>query len=190
MFRAALIVVTVIMLTAAADAQQVDRSSPPAAVEGAGGFAADRMPGRPGIDGRAWMLADVHAGKAEVFRPDGADYELELKEPDNSGDAERWTVTFAGEGRAPVPLTTGRKTAFVYVTPDARYIFLEPLTVIDVITWRRYDLSKALGIEPYVTIRAIRAGGHELFLDRSNCVADCGNRAEEEFFDLTIPSGN
>jgi hypothetical protein len=176
--------------TAAANAQQIDRSSPPVTVEGAGGFAADRMPGRPGIDGRAWMLADVHAGKAEVFRPDGADYELELKDPDNSGDAERWTVTFTRAGRAPVPLDAGRKTAFVYVTPDARYIFLEPLTVVDVVAWRRYDLSTTLGIEPYVTIRAIRAGGRELFLDRSTCVADCANRSDEEYFDLTIPSGN
>lgn len=190
MFRRALIVAAMMMVTLAADAQQPDRSSPPAAVEGAGGFTADRMPGRPGIDGRAWMVADVHTGKAEVFTPDAADYELALQDPDESGDAERWTVMLRRGAGAPVPLTAGRKTAFVYVTPDARYIFLEPLTVIDVVTWRRYDLSTALGIEPYVTIRAIRPGGRELFLDRSNCVADCANRATEEYFDLTIPSGN
>lgn len=188
MYRRTLIAIAITLAAATASAQQaIDRSAPPVDVGGADGFTVQRLPGRPGIDGRFWMLADVHTGKPELFRPDGADYQLELNGPTNNGDVERWTVTLRRVGNPPVVLTAGSASAFVYVTPDARYIFLEPLIVVDVTAWKRYDLGKALGIAPYVTIRAIRPGGHELFLDRSSCVVDCANRSDEEYFDLTIP---
>ena len=183
-------VVAIVVMTVTAFAQQADRSSPPRRTPGDGGFTVQRLPGRPGIDGRAWMLADVHAGDADPFTPAGADYTLRFTDPDESGDFERWTVLLQRPGSAPVPLTADGKSAFVYVTPDARYVFLEPLRVIDVMAWRRYDLTSALGIQPYVTIRAIRPGGHSVFIERRNCAADCANRTDEEFFELVTPSGN
>lgn len=187
MARRMLIVAAALALASIAGARQIDRSLPPIDAEGAGGFTIQRLPGRPGIDGRAWMLADVHAGKAERFRPEGADYELELSDPRNDGDVERWAVTLHRAGSAPVPIAGARKTAFVYVTPDARFIFMEPLVVVDVVAWERYDLGTSFGVEPYLTIRAVRPGGHELFVDRRSCVADCADRADDEYFDVVIP---
>jgi hypothetical protein len=185
-----LALMTLAMMCLAAFAQQpVDRSSPPVDAPGSGGFRAQRLPGRVGIDGRAWMFADVHTGKSGAFTPAGADYELRFSEGEEKGDVERWTVTLERRGSAPVRLTDRDKTSFVYVTPDARYIFLEPLVAIDTRTWRRYALHTALGIEPYISIVAITRDGR-LFLERSSCSMDCSRRTNEEYFEVTLPAGD
>jgi hypothetical protein len=178
-----------VMCLAGFAAQPIDRSAPPAATDGAAGFTIQRLPARVGIDGRAWMFADVHTGEPPLLKPSGADYELMFSEPDNSGDFERWTVTLQRSGVPPVSLTGERKTAFAYVTPDARYIFLEPLAVIDVKTWRRYELGGALGIAPYASIVAVSRDGR-LFIERSSCSMDCSRRTDEEYFELTLPPSN
>ena len=175
-----------VMFLAGFAAQPIDRSAPPAPLGGAGGFTIQRLPGRVGIDGRAWMFTDVHTGEPPLLKPSGADYELRFSDPDNSGDFERWTVTLERSGAPPVSITGQRKTAFVYVTPDARYIFLEPLAVIDVKTWRRYELGEALGVAPYVSIVAAARDGR-LFIERSSCSMDCSRRTDEEYFELTVP---
>jgi hypothetical protein len=154
--------------------------------EGAGGFTLRRIPGRPGIDGRAWMMVDVQTGQSPVYRPAGADYELRFNDADNTGDFERWSVTLERPGRPPVPLTARDKTSFVAVTPDARYIFVEPLFVIDVKTFRRYALHEAFGLQPYISIVATTRDGR-LFIERSSCTMDCSRRTDEEFFELTVP---
>ena len=185
MYRLPLIALAV-MCVAGFSSQSVDRSAAPVEAQGAGGFTIQRLPGRVGIDGRAWMFADVHTGTPAAFTPAGGDYELRFSEPDNSGDFERWTVTLERAGSAPVALTAGRKTAFLYVTPDARYIFIEPLVVIDVVTWRRYSLDAEFGLAPYISIVATTRDGR-LFIERSSCSMDCSRRTDEEYFELTIP---
>jgi hypothetical protein len=98
-------------------------------------------------------------------------------------------VSFERPGRAPVLLTAGEKTAFAYVTPDTRYIYLEPLIVVDVKVWRRYALGEAFGVAPYVNIVAT-ARDDRLFIERSSCSIDCGRRTDEEYFELTPPPGD
>ena len=187
MHRLPLIAVAVVVLAGFAP-QAPDRASPPAETPGAGGFTIQRLPGRVGIDGRAWMCADLRTGEPPVFKPSGADYELQFTEPNNSGDFERWSVALARPGSPPVPLTGDRQTSFVYVTPDARYIFVEPLAVIDVMTWRRYSLDSAFGLAPYIEVVATTRD-RRLFLQRSSCAMDCSRRTDEEYFELTIPEG-
>jgi hypothetical protein len=182
------LLIVLAMLSAAGFAPQAgERIAPPVDTAGPGGFTVRRLPGRPGIDGRAWMFVDVHTGRPPVFRPAGADYELRFTDPDNEGDFERWAVMLERPGRRPVSLTAGGKSGFAYVTPDARYVFTEPLILVDVKTWRRYALYAALGIKPYVTIVAISRDGRSLFIERRDCAQDCAGQTGEEYFELTLP---
>jgi hypothetical protein len=187
-YRTPLIALAVLCVSAFTP-QAIDRAVPPVETAGAGGFSAQRLPARVGIDGRAWTSVEVHTGQPEVLRPAGADYELRFSDADNSGDFERWAVTLQRPGNRPVSLTGERKTTFVYVTPDARYVFMEPLTVVDMKTWRRYSLDTALGIAPYVSIVALSRDGR-LFIERSSCAMDCSRRTDEEYFELKIPSAD
>jgi hypothetical protein len=185
----ALLIVLALSSGAAFSQRPADRSSPPVDTAGTGGFTARRLPARVGIDGRAWKLTepDMHLGQPASFTPPGADYELRFTDPDDEGDFERWAVMLARPGRRPVSLTAGGKTTFVYVSPDARYIFMEPLIVVDTMTWQRRALYAALGIKPYVIIRAISQDRKRLFIESTSCAGDCGGRKDDEYFELTMP---
>jgi hypothetical protein len=162
--------------------------SPIVDVSGPGGFTLMRQPGRPGIDGRAWAWAPVHAGVPDVVQPPGADYRLRFTEPPgDTGDFQRYTITLERTGSPAIPLTEKVGfSGFAYVSPDARYIFLEPLFVIDTKTWRRYSLHDAFDIHPYITIVAYSRDGR-LFLTRRDCAIDCPKDEPEEYFELSLP---
>jgi hypothetical protein len=176
-------------VSVAAKAQPPAPASPPADTAGAGGFSVRRLPGRVGVDGRTWLDANVHVGHPPLFRPGGADYDLRFTSPDDDGDFERWAVMLERPGARAVSLTAGGKTGFVYVSADARYVFMEPLIVVDVKAWRRYALYAELAIQPYVNILASSPDGHRLLLQRSECAMDCSRRTGEEYFELTLPDG-
>ena len=106
---------------------------------------------------------------------------------DEEGDVARWALMLERPGSRPVSLTAGGKTGFAYVTPDARFIFTEPLMAIDVRRWRRYALYSALAIAPYVSIDAVSADGRRLLISRRDCPYDCQGRPTE-YFELTLPS--
>jgi hypothetical protein len=78
-------------------------------------------------------------------------------------------------------------TGWVFVTPDGRYVFTEPLYGLDVQRWVQYALFDALGIPNYVSIEAISPDGRRLFISRSDCAFDCGAGATREYFELTLP---
>ena len=137
-----------------------------------GGVNLHPIPGRPGIDGRAWMLVHPYAGAEAVVRPAGADYELRFSDRTEERGVARWTVTLDRGGRQ-TTLTTDAKSSFAYVTPGARYIVIEPLVVIDTTTGQRYALDAGPGMK----IVAIAQDGTRLFLER----------ADGEPFELTLP---
>ena len=183
--RIAVIVAVALCVTGSVAAQ---RTVPwPDDAGGSGGFSARRLRGPVTVDGRTWIAAEVNVGRPDVWRPAKADYQLRFTDPDEEGDFERWALMLERAGSQPVSLTAGGKTGFAYVTPDARFVFTEPLIVIDVRRWRRYALYIALGIHPYVSIDAISRDGHRLLLHRADCAVDCRQR-EVEYFELTLPS--
>lgn len=154
---------------------------------GTGGFSVTRLPGPVTVDGRRWVEADVKVGEPQAWRPAKADYMLHFTAEDEQGDIARWGLLFERSGGRPVSLTAGGTTGFVFVTPDARYIFIEPLIVIDVRRWRRYALYSALGISPYVNIEAISRDERRLLISRRDCAFDCPGQAVQ-YFELTLPS--
>jgi len=159
----------------------------PTDTAGTGGFSAKRLVVVPAIDGRQWIEADVKVGGSAPWRPAKADYTLRFTDIDEEGDLQRWALMVQRSGTRPVSLTTGGKTGFAYVTPDARFVFMEPLIVVDVRRWRRYALYSALGIEPYVGIHAISRDGRRLLVSHSKCAFDCPNQPVT-YFELTLPS--
>jgi hypothetical protein len=154
---------------------------------GNGGFSARRLSTAPAIDGREWIRADVKFGAPRAWRPARADYTLRFGEVDEDGDIARWPLMFERQGAPPVSLTAGGTTAFAYVTPDARFIFTEPLMAIDVRRWQRYALYSVFGIQAYVSIEAVSADGRRLLISRRDCPFDCQGRPAE-YFVLTLPS--
>jgi hypothetical protein len=130
------------------------------------------LPGRPGIDGRAWIFVDLYTGSSAVVRPRGADYDLRFSDRKDEGGVARWTVTLVRDGRQ-TPLTGETKTSFAYVAPGSRYVVVEPLTIIDTTTGQR----QALDAGPGMKIIAVAQDGKRLFLER----------ADGEPFELTLP---
>jgi len=182
----AIVGVTALFLSPAAisRADGVDRSSPPIADASAGGFTARRLPGLVPIDGREWIsVRTIGPGEAAASRSGG--YSVSLRQPTDEGDLERAHPLFERPGEPAVSLAPG-VVAYAYVTVDGKWIFVEPLDVIDVSTWRRYSLSGRLGIEPYIAMRAISADGRRLIVSRRDCAFDC-QTIQDEYYEIVIP---
>jgi hypothetical protein len=77
-------------------------------------------------------------------------------------------------------------TSFAFLTGDSRWIFLEPLDVVDVKTWRRYRLGQLFGISPYVVLLAMSADGQRLVLRQQKCAVDC-RYSPDEYFEIRFP---
>ena len=135
-------------------------------------FTVRPVPGRPGIDGRAWMFVELYTGSPAVVHPSGSNYELRFTDRKDENGGPRWTVTLDRGGRQ-VPLTPTAKTSFVYITPDAKYAIVEPLTVIETATGQRHELNAGPGMK----IVAVAQDGKRLFLER----------ADGEPYELTLP---
>jgi len=159
----------------------------PVDTPGPGGFSVKRLDVVPVIDGRQWIEADVKSGETTSWRPAKADYTLRLRDFEDVGDLSRGALIFERSGARPVSLTDAGKTGYAYVTPDARFIFMEPLIVIDVRRWRRYALYSALGIEPYLDIHAISNDGRRLLISHHQCPFDCPNE-RGTYFEVTLPN--
>jgi hypothetical protein len=79
-----------------------------------------------------------------------------------------------------------RFTAWVFLTPDARYIITEPLYALDVRNWKQYALFEALKIRHYTTIDAISRDGRRLLVSRRDCAMDCKD-VRVEYYELILP---
>ena len=110
-----------------------------------------------------------------LFREAGAD----------TGDLERYQLHLRRGRRAPVRIDDGF-TAWVYVSPDSRYVFTEPLFVLDVREWKVYRLFEVLGIQNYTSIDAISRDGRRLLVSRTDCAFDCRDQ-RGEYYELTLP---
>jgi hypothetical protein len=169
----------------AATPQAVDRSRPPRIEESAGGFTARRLTEPVAVDGRTWIAVEPIIGKQTVRAPNDQ-FSITLEE---SGSVEvvHFRIAFT-EGRdAPVQLDPGT-AVYAFITPDSRWIITGTLEAIDVRNWRKYSLSKAFNIEPFVGLRAISADGRRLFISQRDCPFDCRN-VPEKFYEIQLPPG-
>lgn len=162
--------------------QRLDRSQPPAVVASTGGFSVRRRSGPVAIDGRAWIEMPGMSGRETVQAPNGQ-FTLTLQET-SGADLVRFRVSFAEKGGPRVDLSPGALDAFI--TSDSKWIFIDPLDVIDVTTWRRYNLSKLFNIQPYIIVRAISADGQRLYISRQPCPFDCQG-LPHEYYEITFP---
>jgi len=170
-----------------AGAQGPGESKPPVVIRGDSGFRARQLTSPPAINGREWIAVEAIPGDVDtrvqardrtfslLFREAGAD----------TGDFERYQLYLQRSGRAPVRIGEGF-TGWVYITPDSRYVFTEPLYVLDVRDWKQYPLFDVLGIQNYTSIEAISRDGRRLLLSRSDCAFDCRDQ-RRQYYELTLP---
>ena len=170
-------------------AQMPDVTKPPPILKSAGQFSAARLSRPPVIDGREWIAAKVQqtADPDRVPLPTNV-FSLTLTDcGDHDGDFQRCQLLFRRGRATPVRIHDGF-TGWVFVTPDGRYIFTEPLYVLDVREWKQYALFEALQIPNYTNIEAISRDGKRLFISRRDCAMDCrGIGVEDEYFELILP---
>ena len=63
---------------------------------------------------------------------------------------------------------------------------MEPLTVLDVASWRKYALSEVLGISNYTSIEAISRDRRRLLISRVECAMDCPGETVH-YYELGLP---
>jgi hypothetical protein len=182
-----LVALVAICVQAVSRAQIPDVSKPPPILKAAGQFSAARLSQPPLIDGREWITAKVQTASSpgRIPVPTQA-FSLTLTDcGDHAGDFERCQLLFQ-RGRATAVRVDDGFTGWVFVTPNGRYIFTEPLYVLDVRQWKQYALFEALHIQNYTTIEAISRDGKRLFISRRDCAIDCKD-APLEYYELTLP---
>jgi hypothetical protein len=181
---ASILALIAVVSVPAAAAQTVDRSAPPVVQEAAPGFSVRRLPGPITIDGQNWIAVNPVVGIQTVFARSG-EFALSFADPVDDGDVERFQLTLVDNGGRRVLLSQDA-VSYVYVTPDSRWIFIEPLEVIDVRTWRRYRLSRLFGIDPYVLPEAISSDGRRVIIRRQMCAFDCQG-SPVEYYEVGLP---
>jgi hypothetical protein len=166
---------------------QTGSSRPPLSVSGAGGFTARRLTKPPIIDEKTWTTVEVAFGDlSTAVVPADLSYVLTFADPEeNTGDFERYELMFK-RGAAAAVRIDDNFTGWTYVSPDGRYVFMEPLSVLDVASWRKYALSEVFGITNYTSIEAISRDGKRLLISRVECAMDCPGQPVQ-YFELGLP---
>jgi len=159
----------------------------PALIDTAGQFRAAEVSREPVIDGQEWVATKVQTLSAAGRVPlPTQDFSLTATNcGDHSGDFERCELLFQRGHEIPIRIDRDF-TGWVYVTPDARFVFTEPLYVLDVRSWKQYALFDGLGIQNYVSIDAISRDGRRLFISRVECPADCPDE-RRRFYEVVLP---
>jgi hypothetical protein len=135
------------------------------------------------VDRTGWFPAPLVNGNVASTQT-RIRFVLTLSNPNDDGDVRRWSARFGEFGNAGVTLDDA--VSYVHLTIDERFIVLEPIDVIDIRRWRRFGLSKAFGIAPYVTLRAASGDRLRLVFSRRSCPVDCPG-ATDEYFELALP---
>jgi hypothetical protein len=101
-------------------------------------------------------------------------FHLRLTEStNNEGDVAAYLVTLTWKGDDKSRVSLGISTGTV-ISPDSRYIMLEPLQLIDVDAWKLYDLRKALKLkEGYFMVDRWTKDGKKILVHSVQCPYDC-----------------
>lgn len=157
---------------------------------GAGGFSARRLGALPRVDGHDWIAVDMINTPALDEGPvRKGPLSLTFGDPAvDTGDFARYTLVLTRGQAAPVRIDQGF-TGWAYVTPDARYVFTEPLFAFDARASKQYALHDVLKIANYTSIVAVSADGRRLLISRTDC-ENCRGTQVFEYYELTLPAGS
>jgi hypothetical protein len=169
---------------ATARAQAVDRFQPPRVEASAPGFTVHRLSSPVTIDGQTWIAVQPIIGAQTVRAPNG-EFAITLEET-TSVEIVHFRILFTASGVAPVQVDPGL-AVYAFITPDSRWIISGTLEVIDVKNWRKYSLSKAFNIAPYVIVRAISRDGQRLVISQQDCPFDCRN-FPDQYYEIRFPT--
>ena len=162
-------------------AQGVDRSKPPRTAATKGGFSVRELSSLPAID-RTWTpTGNLYGG---TYPAPNKQFTLILDDdPANSGEILRFKIYFEEKGKARVQLNTGPAT-YAWMSPDSRWIFIDPLEVIDVKTWQRFSILDKVDLD-FVVIHAISKDGKRLLFTSQDCPFDC--RGQNKKYEVRFP---
>jgi hypothetical protein len=181
-WAAALIALVIVVWLAWQRDTPPDRAKPPAVEASPRGITVRRLTAPVTIDGRNWIAAEPIIGSQTVRAPNGQ-FSLTLEDAKEPGDLARFRLSYTAGGPR-IPLDP--HVTYAYITPDSRWIVMEPIDVIDVTNWRRYSLSKTFEVTPYVLIRAISADARRLYVIRQPCPFDCRDFPNDHY-EITLP---
>lgn len=171
-------------------ANTVDRAHPPLATEGKGPAKSATLikkanlkeesakPSEP-LKGPDWIetsatKVDHNASNTIVLNSPNDRFFLTLTESvENEGDVAAYLVTLTWKSDAKSRVSLGVSTGAV-ISPDSRYTMLAPLKLIDVDSWKLYDLQKALQLkEGYFTVDRWTKDGKKVVIHVVQCPYDC-----------------
>jgi hypothetical protein len=150
-----------------------------------GGFTVRRLSGPIAVDGRAWIALAGMSSRQTVHAPNGQ-FTLTLEEA-SADDVVRFRIYFAEKGRPRVQLDPGR-AVYAAISSDSLWIFIDPIDIVDVKAWRRYNLSALFKIDRFVVVQAISVDGRRLFISRQPCPFDCQG-LPNDYYEITFPVG-
>jgi hypothetical protein len=123
------------------------------------------------------------ASDAIVLNSSNGKFSLRLTEsPADEGDVAAYLVNLIRKGEEQCRVSLGISTGAV-ISPDSRYIMLEPLKLIDVEAWELYDLRKALQLkEGYFTVDRWTKDGKKVLVHVVHCPYDCPAEESIEYW--------
>lgn len=161
-----------------------DKTQPPTSVRGKGPVASvelirkaslkDESKLSAPLKGPDWIEMDQGPISTELLITSADNkFSLQLRESlDDEGDIAIYKValTWRGEGKSvPLGLSTG-----AVISPDSRYIVLEPYWLIDVEEWKQYDLRRAFDSkEGYFGVDRWSKNENKFVLHFVQCPFDC-----------------
>ncbi len=177
-------VILAVVTAQSINAQAPDRTKPPVVVEpGVADFSVRKLTGPVTIDRRNWIAAEPAVGASKPLRAPNGQFTLMFEGVNEPGDIVRSRLSFSAGG---APILLDPRVSYAYVTPNSRFVVIEPIDVVDVTTWRRYALSRAFNVTPFVLVRAISADGRRLYVTRQPCPFDCHDQPNEHY-EITFP---
>jgi len=147
-----------------------DKTKPPISVEGKGPVKSATLikkadhgeeaknPSDP-LKGSDWVEMEMSGPTAVpgtsdemILKSPDKKFSLRFKEsPENEADTAAYQVTLIWTGREKSPIPLGISGG-AFISPDSKYIVLNPLVLIDVDAWKIYDLGKTLKLEGYFNV--------------------------------------
>ena len=167
-----------------------DRSRPPANAEGQGPAKSARLLKRANrkaesnesshpLQGPDWIEMDEekadHLGSnALAWKSSDGRFSITFTEsPENEDDVAVYHVKLTWTGANKTQVDLGISTGAV-ISPDSKYVVLEPLKLIDTEEWKIYDLRKAFNLkEGYISVDRWSKDGKKFVVHSTQCAYDC-----------------
>lgn len=167
-----------------------NRTLPPTTVDGKGPAKSARLMSKASLKDESARPSDPFKGPDwiemnQAIRSQGISNEIVLnspndkfslkftESPENEGDVAVYKVTLVwkGENKAPAPLGI---SAGAVISPDSRYVVLQPMKLVDVEAWKMYDLQKAWELkEGYWGVDRWSKNGKNFLVHVVQCPYDC-----------------